>query len=162
MQMRVSIIAVGRQKRSPEQGLFADYQKRAVGQGRNLGITGIVLRELPESAASTAAMRKVDEAQRIVAAIPHRAVVLALDEHGRQLTSIDLAASFRGWLDGGVADVVFLIGGPDGQGDGAMDRAQMSISLGIMTWPHGLVRVMLAEQIYRTVTILLNHPYHRA
>jgi len=159
--MRLSILAVGRQKRGPEQELFDSYIKRATAQGRSLGITGISLKELPESTAQTVALRKADEAERLLAQIPAKAVVVALDEHGTNPDSVTFSGHIRAWLDAGASDAAFLIGGPDGHGEAALARAQLKLSLGNMTWPHGLARVMLAEQIYRSVTILLNHPYHR-
>lgn len=159
--MRLSLYAVGRQKRGPEQELFDAYIKRAIAQGRSLGITGIGLKELSESAAQTVALRKADEAERLLALIPPRAMVIALDEHGENPGSVAFAEHCRSWLSSGVGDAAFLIGGPDGHGEAVLARAQLKLSLGRMTWPHGLARVMLAEQIYRSVTILLNHPYHR-
>ncbi|MGF7158456.1 23S rRNA (pseudouridine1915-N3)-methyltransferase [Rhodoligotrophos appendicifer] len=160
--MRVSIVAVGRLRGRAEQELFDEYRKRALAQGRSLGISSIDLRELPESSAQTVTLRKADEAQRILSALPSRATLIALDEGGEQVSSVELSGRVRAWLDGGVNDLGFAIGGPDGHGEEVLSKASLRVAFGRMTWPHGLTRVMLAEQIYRSVTILLNHPYHRA
>jgi 23S rRNA (pseudouridine1915-N3)-methyltransferase len=92
---------------------------------------------------------------------PADALVVALDERGVTLSSRDLAARLGGWRDSGRREIAFLIGGADGLGRAALDRAALVLSLGPMTWPHLLVRVMLAEQLYRAVAILQGHPYHR-
>jgi len=159
--MRVSIVAVGRQKRGPEQELFEIYRGRTLAQGRALGISEVALRELPESGAQTSALRREDEARRILGQIDDRAVVVALDEHGREFTSEGFAQALQSWIETGAPEVAFLLGGPDGHGEAVMSRARFIVALGRMTWPHGLARVLLAEQLYRSVTILLNHPYHR-
>jgi 23S rRNA (pseudouridine1915-N3)-methyltransferase len=88
--------------------------------------------------------------------------MISLDERGTELTSTAFAAELRRFIDRGAAELAFLIGGPDGHADEIKKHAALQLSLGKMTWPHRLVRPMLAEQIYRSVTILLNHPYHRA
>ena len=87
--------------------------------------------------------------------------MVALDERGRDLTSRDLASTFGRWRDDARTRLAFLIGGPDGHGDAVRARADLLLSFGRMTWPHRLVRVMLAEQLYRAATILAGHPYHR-
>jgi 23S rRNA (pseudouridine1915-N3)-methyltransferase len=84
-----------------------------------------------------------------------------LDERGKALSSAQFADFLKGHAERGTGDLAFLIGGPDGHAQSAREQAQLVLSLGTMTWPHRLVRVMLAEQIYRAVTILVNHPYHR-
>src|SRR5690606_32907438 len=116
--------------------------------------------EIAESAAATAALRREDEALGLLAALPAGAAVVALDEQGEGLGSEALARFIARRADAGT--VAFLIGGPDGHGKAVLDRAERSIAFGRATWPHRLVRAMLAEQVYRSVTILLNHPYHRA
>lgn len=160
--MRISIIAIGRQKKGPEQEFFGTYLKRAIAQGRSLGISEITLKELPEASAQTAELRRQDEGRRILNLFSERAIIVALDEHGQNLTSAEFANTMRGWLDGNVAEVALTIGGPDGHSTEVLARAKLTLALGRMTWPHGLARTMLMEQIYRSVTILLNHPYHRA
>jgi 23S rRNA (pseudouridine1915-N3)-methyltransferase len=93
--------------------------------------------------------------------LPEKAVVVALDESGKTIDSRTFAAKIAEWRDCGVADTVFVIGGPDGLGGALLKRSEFKLALGAMTWPHQLVRRMVAEQLYRAVTILLGHPYHR-
>jgi 23S rRNA (pseudouridine1915-N3)-methyltransferase len=88
--------------------------------------------------------------------------LVALDEAGRNLRSAELAERLRGWRDGGRRGATFLIGGADGLPDDLLARAELRLAFGRATWPHLLVRVMLAEQLYRASTILAGHPYHRA
>lgn len=93
--------------------------------------------------------------------LPPKASLIALDERGSQLTSGGFADLIRRHLERGTSDLAFLIGGPDGLAEALCKDAALVLSFGSMTWPHRLCRVMLAEQIYRAVTILVNHPYHR-
>jgi len=160
--MRIQVIAVGRLKSSAEQSIAEDYLDRAARLGRQLGLTRIDLREVPESRAADAATRKKEEARSLLAALSAGAHVIALDTRGKEFDSAGFASELRRLADAAVADLVFVIGGPDGLGQEILDRARLKLSLGRLTWPHRLVRAMLAEQIYRSVTILLNHPYHRA
>lgn len=153
---------MGRLKAGPERLLADDYLKRAEGAGRKTGITGLRVQEFAESQAASAAARKAEEARLIAAALPPRAFAVALDERGEAMGSEAFAGLVRRHLDQGTPDLAFLIGGPDGHAPETRETAGLMLSLGIMTWPHRLVRVMLLEQIYRAVTILTGHPYHRA
>ena len=159
--MRLSVRAIGRLKASPEQALAVDYLRRAEKLGSRAGIRSVSLIEIPESRAGTPSLRQHDETDRLLAAVPAGAIVIALDERGEEMTSLSFAAELRRLVDGGSKHVVFLIGGADGHAPEIRARYRL-LSLGRMTWPHALVRLMLAEQIYRSVTILVNHPYHRA
>lgn len=158
--MRITIAAVGRLKAGSERELFERYIARAAAAGRRLGLTPS-LREFPEGRASAAATRKDQESAAILAALPERAVLVALDERGSSLSSAALAERIAKWRDAGREDLVFAIGGADGHAPQMSNRADLTLSFGEMTWPHQLVRVMLAEQVYRAVTILSGHPYHR-
>ena len=160
--MRLSVRAIGRLKASPEQALAVDYLRRAEKLGSRAGIRSVSLVEIPESRAGTPSLRQHDETDRLLAAVPAGAIVIALDERGDEMTSLEFSAELRRRLDSGSKDLVFLIGGADGHAPDLSARAARLLSLGRMTWPHALVRLMLAEQIYRSVTILINHPYHRA
>jgi len=159
--MRLSICAVGRLKRGPETDLLDDYLKRARALGRSLGITEITVHEIPESRASGAGERRGDEAARLLDLIPADALVIALDERGKALSSRELASRIGRAADDGVQHLAFLVGGPDGHGPAVAARAGLTVSFGRLTWPHRLVRLMLGEQVYRSFTILANHPYHR-
>ena len=160
--MRLRIVAVGRLKAGPERDLAERYLDRAAKSGRALGITRLDLRELVESRAARADDRRDEEARAILAEAGADAALVVLDETGRSLGSADFARFVAERRDRGTADMVFAIGGPDGHGAAVRERADLAIAFGAMTWPHQLVRIMLAEQIYRAVTILSGHPYHRA
>ncbi len=159
--LRLHLSAIGRLKSGPEHELTADYLDRAAKLGRRAGFALIAVHELAESKATSAALRRKDEAERLLVSLPTGTFLIALDETGKQLSSSALANELARRRDAGVADLAFLIGGPDGHPADFAARARLVLSLGPMTWPHRLVRVMLAEQIYRSVTILVNHPYHR-
>lgn len=122
------------------------------------------LREIkpePRTTGKTPAQMMAAEARRIEAAIPGQALVIALDEHGRDLRTVDLARQLQDWRGAG-RDVVFLIGGPDGLDDTLKRASQTRMRLSSLTLPHPMVRVVLAEQLYRAWAITTNHPYHRA
>lgn len=151
--MRIRIIAVGRAKRGPEQSLYDVYRKRIPWP--------LELIEVEEKRPLPTDQRIAREDELIRAKIPDGAVIVAMDETGDDLTSRKLAARFREWQDNGVGDLVFLIGGADGLSEGLKNEARLKIRFGRVTWPHMLVRPMLAEQIYRCRQILDGHPYHR-
>jgi 23S rRNA (pseudouridine1915-N3)-methyltransferase len=107
------------------------------------------------------ALRMAEEESQLWSAVPVSAHVIVLDERGKSTSSEQFSASLRKVMDRGVSDVVFMIGGPDGHSAATREKANELMALGPMTWPHRLLRIMLLEQIYRSVTIMLNHPYHR-
>lgn len=160
--MRLSIVAVGRLKDGPERALYLHYAKRVDEAGRALGLGPLALAELPEGRAQTVPQRREDEARRLLERVVDGCVTVALDGGGKALSS----DAFARWLgerrDEGTRNVAFLIGGPDGHGEEALKAASLKLSLGPMTLPHGLARIVLAEQLYRAATILAGHPYHRA
>ena len=159
--MRFTIACVGRMKSGADKELFDRYLDRARKTGRGLGVTAVTLQELTESRAQRAADRKTEEAAALDAVIPQNARVVVLDEHGKSMSSTDFSAKLETWKDDGVPDVVFAIGGADGHGEQLLARADLKIAFGAMTWPHQIVRILLAEQIYRALTIQSGHPYHR-
>jgi 23S rRNA (pseudouridine1915-N3)-methyltransferase len=152
--MKLHILAIGKLKQGPERELTEDYLKRARLLRRGAGISGILMVEGPESG-------KEEEARWLLAKGPARAFVAVLDEGGKAMLSTAFAKFLRRHADDGTADIAFLVGGPDGHGAAVLRRADLTLAFGPQTWPHRLVRVMLAEQIYRAVTIMVNHPYHR-
>lgn len=159
--MRALVLSVGRLKSGPERDLVDRYLDRAAKAGRGVGLTRVEVRELDESRAARADDRKAEEATAILAEVPAAAAVVALDERGRTLTSPDLAERLGAFRDAG-RDLALVVGGPDGLGEAVRARADLVLAFGAMTWPHQLVRLMLAEQLYRVVTIWSGHPYHRA
>ena len=158
--MRVSIAAVGRMKAGPEREMVSRYLDRAVGSGKPLALTGFDVTELTESRASAAATRKSEEARALRAAIP-AGVVVALDERGKSIGSEAFATLVGRWRDEGRPAVSFVVGGADGLDSDFVKSADLVLSFSPLTWPHQLVRIMLAEQLYRVTTILSGHPYHR-
>jgi 23S rRNA (pseudouridine1915-N3)-methyltransferase len=160
--MRIQVSAIGRLKSGPERELASHYVMRAEASGRTLGITSITIVEHAESSAISERLRREEEGRRLLSGVPGGASVVALDEGGRDLSSGEFAEMLKAELEHGTSMLVFMIGGPDGLSDSVRESARGGIlSLGRMTWPHRLARVMIAEQIYRAVTILINHPYHR-
>ena len=159
--MRVGIVAVGRMKQGPERELVARYLDRAIATGKSLGLTNFAVSELTESRAGSAAARKTEEAKAIGAVLPATGLVVALDEHGRTLGSDDFAQRLAHWRDDGKQALSFVIGGADGLDPAFVKAAHLTLSFSPLTWPHQLVRIMLAEQLYRATTILSGHPYHR-
>jgi 23S rRNA (pseudouridine1915-N3)-methyltransferase len=157
--MRLLIAAIGKLKQGPERELFAHYLGRAGTVGRKLQLFPIDAIEVPESKAGTAGERVEAEAAALLRKVPPSHQRISLDRRGECLSSEAFAALLAKLRDGGKQGVAFLIGGADGLPAGAY--AQKVISLGPMTFPHGLARILLAEQIYRAATILAGHPYHR-
>ena len=158
--MRVTIAAVGRLK-GQEAELCARYQQRFDQSGAGLALGPLSVIELAESRLAQSPARKADEAIRLKKAVADADCVVALDEKGASLTSTQLATLMARLRDEGVGRVAFVIGGPDGQGEELLARAKHRLSLGALTLPHGLARVIVLEQLYRATTILSGHPYHR-
>lgn len=159
--MRIIVAAIGRLKRGPETELSERYRKRAEQTGRQLGLRAVEIVEIRESRADDDGKRMLEESIALANVIPKGAAAVLLDSRGDNLGSIDLAAQLAKWREQDRPAVVFLIGGPDGLAASLRDKAEMRLAFGIATWPHQLVRVMLLEQLYRAVTILTGHPYHR-
>jgi len=160
--MRIVIAAIGKLKDAEERGIVERYAKRFDGAGRAIGLGPVDVREFAESRAASADERKRDEAARLLKDAGSGSFVIALDPKGRAFTSEAFAALLGEKRDGAVKTCAFLIGGPDGHGDEALKAANVRLSLGALTLPHGLARVVLIEQLYRAATILSGHPYHRA
>ncbi len=160
--LRLSVLAVGRLKPGPEKSLAEDYLARAEGLGKKAGISRISVTEFSESQASSPASRMGEEAKLLASVIPPKSFAIVLDERGKAMESENFAGLLQRHLDGGTPDLSFIIGGPDGHAVSTRERAGLLMSFGPMTWPHRLVRVMLFEQLYRAVTIMVGHPYHRA
>ena len=160
--MRLQLLAIGRLKAGPEKTLAQDYQTRLEALGRKAGITRLTVADFAESQGQTAIQRQAEEAKLLTAALAPKAFTLVLDERGKTCSSEAFSQLLQRHLDQGTQDLAFLIGGPDGHSAETRKHAGQLVSLGEMTWPHRLVRIMLLEQIYRAVTIMVNHPYHRS
>jgi 23S rRNA (pseudouridine1915-N3)-methyltransferase len=160
--MRLVVVAIGRLKQGPERVLAERYRERFDDVGRKLGFRGLDIHEIPESRARDAATRMAEEAAAILAVIPEKFAMVALDQRGDNLDSAAFARHLGRWRDEQVAGTFFVVGGADGLSPDLRRKAKLSLAFGAATWPHQLVRVMLLEQIYRAATILAGHPYHRA
>lgn len=159
--MKLVIAAVGRLKDGPERELLGRYVKRLAQAGRGVALGPVDILEIAEGRAEQASLRQADEAARLLKLATACDVVVALDEGGRAMTSRSFADLLARHRDSGVQAMAFLIGGPDGHGAAVPAKAGVKLSLGPMTLPHGLARIVLAEQLYRAATILAGHPYHR-
>lgn len=153
--MKIAIVAVGRLARSPETELTRTYVERAANAGRALGLGPVEVVEVEA--------RKPGKAAEAEVLRPHLADahVIACDEHGTARPSRAFAQEIAELRDRGVRRLVFLIGGADGLDPALLATAQGKLAFGPQTWPHAMARAMLAEQVYRAVTILAGSPYHR-
>ena len=158
--MRLTILAVGRLKSGPERELVERYVKRIAGISRPLGLSGPDLIELSESRARREDDRKAEEAATLLAKAGS-SVLLVFDERGTSPSSEALAERVRAWRDEGRSGLTCIVGGPDGLDAKVRQRADWVISFGALTMPHQIVRVLVVEQLYRVLTILAGHPYHR-
>jgi 23S rRNA (pseudouridine1915-N3)-methyltransferase len=159
--MNIVLASIGKLKEEAELRLLERSVGRIKQAGRAVVLGPVEMIELSESRLPTPQARKDDEAQRLLARVPPSGFVVTLDERGKSLSSEAFAQRLAAARDDGVRAAVFLLGGPDGHGAAARERANVVLSLSAMTLPHGLARVVLAEQLYRAVTILSGHPYHR-
>ncbi len=160
--MRLDLLAVGLMRGTPEEPLVATHIDRAQKAGRKIGLDGPYLHEIKERKGATGAAKQREESALLMTALDQRpGLVIMLDETGKQMTSRGFAAQISDWQDKGMAQANFVIGGADGLTDALRGRADITLSLGQMTWPHMLARALLCEQIWRAISILTNHPYHR-
>jgi len=186
MPLDLGIIAIGRLK-GAERELCDRYAGRINGVGRQVGVGGLSLVELTEARDGSADGRRKKEAEALLKKLPggqmgrrgkagqtgraggtgkagkpgEGAFVIALDERGESMSSQKFARMIARERDAGRLHMAFVLGGPDGHGAALLQKAQLSLSLSPLTMPHGLARAVLAEQLYRALTILANHPYHR-
>jgi 23S rRNA (pseudouridine1915-N3)-methyltransferase len=160
--MRIVVAAVGRLKQGPERELAERYRKRAADAGRSAGLSAFDIVEIKESRAGDVARRRLEESIAIANIVPDRAVTVILDERGENMSSAVIAGRLQDWQWQDKPAVVFIIGAADGLAPSLREKANLAIAFGAATWPHQLIRIMLLEQLYRAVTILAGHPYHRA
>ena len=154
--MRIVVYAVGRLGRTPEAALAQDYAQRAAAAGRPLGLGPVEIVEVEAKKPGKAA-----EGEALLAALASDVRLIACDEHGAAFTSRAFADRLARLRDQGVRRLAFAIGGADGLAPEVLGRADETLAFGPQTWPHALVRAMLAEQVYRAITILAGSPYHR-
>lgn len=159
--MRLGLICVGRLKAGPEREIYARYAER-IGALRRIGLEGLDLREIEESKAKSPAERMAREADDMLASLPADSGLVVFDERGKAADSAAFASFIGRERDAGRKALWFAVGGSEGLDPRLRARATAAFSFGAMTLPHQLVRILAAEQIYRAMTILSGHPYHRA
>lgn len=159
--MKLHILSIGHKPPAWVAAGFEDYVRRMPREAR-IEITEVKPAARSRQAQSAASISQIlaTEKSRLIAAIPPGCVRIALDERGKQLTTADLARKLAGWMQGG-RDVAFMIGSADGLDQELKERADLLLALSAMTLPHAMVRVLLAEQLYRAMSMIQNHPYHR-
>jgi 23S rRNA (pseudouridine1915-N3)-methyltransferase len=160
--VKLFLLGVGRLKAGPERELVARYAERCAASGRKLGFPAFEMREIDESRARRPEDRKAEEAGALEALLPAGAKRICLDERGKTMASEAFAEKLGVWRDAGAPACAIVIGGPDGLDPDFREKADLTLAFGAMTWPHQIVRVLAAEQIFRAMTILSGHPYHRA
>jgi 23S rRNA (pseudouridine1915-N3)-methyltransferase len=160
--VKLAIVCIGKLKSDAEAVLVRRYGERLDALARQTSIGPLSFAELPESRAASAAERRRQEAELLLARCPPGFLLVPLDERGGQMSSEDFAGRLRSWRDSGAPGVAFAIGGADGHGAAVTEPAALNLSLGKMTLPHGIARAVLTEQLYRAATIIAGHPYHRA
>lgn len=158
--MKLKVISIGHLKNNPILEIQKDYESRILNLSKSVGIKNLEIKELPISKKSSIKERQKEEAKIISQHIKQDNLNVFLDGKGENINSVDISqiiseSSFNG------KDLVFFIGGPDGFDEKIIKVANKIISFGRVTWPHKLIRIMLLEQLYRGITILNNHPYHR-
>ncbi len=149
-------------KNGPEKALFNDYYDRCNKAGLKIGLGPVQLAEIVEAKNPHKSERQRIEAEGLNRMPIQNSRIVVLDEHGRNLTSVALSDQLQCWRDDGVRQASFLIGGPDGLDKSVIGSADLVVSFGTMTWPHMIARILLIEQLYRTISLLSGHPYHRA
>ncbi len=159
--MNLNLSAIGKLKKGPESVLFDHYRDRISKVGGSVHIGPLILNEMNESQASKPGRRCEEEAEMLLSKVTAGEPIIALDESGKSLTSRAFSDYLLKMRDDGTRTLNFVIGGPDGHGPGIKNEAAMKLSLSHMTLTHGFARILLVEQIYRALTILLDHPYHR-
>ncbi len=152
--MKIQILTIGKLKKGAILDIFSEYRKRTTRWK-------IEIKEFPESRAQTSELRKKEEAQKLLSSIEDSTVIIALDERGDMLSSQQIAHFIQHKENESQNHLCFIIGGPDGLSASLRERANQLWALGKATWPHQIVRFLLMEQIYRSQTIIVGHPYHK-
>lgn len=160
--MQLTVFAVGRMKNGPERELTGRYLDRLEKAGPSIGLPFAGVTEIAESRAGDTDRRKAEEGAHCLSLAEDRTTALvAFDEGGKTLSSSEFADWIARQRDDGRKRALFAIGGPDGHAPAVLERADLTVSLGRMTWPHQIARILVAEQLYRAASILAGHPYHR-
>jgi 23S rRNA (pseudouridine1915-N3)-methyltransferase len=160
--MRLTVAAIGRLKDGPERELLDRYRTRFEALAKRVALAPVSWSEIGESRAASALQRKQEEGAALLKLVRDADALIVLDEQGKALSSEAFARHIAKLRDAGTKSMAIVIGGPDGLAPEMRNAAKLVLSLGGMTLPHGLARIVLAEQLYRAATILSGHPYHRA
>lgn len=158
--MRLSICAVGRLRRGAHEDLVHHYAKLIKSRAPQAGFTEFRYIDVDDRKSPAGEAGRAWQAQKLLQQVPDGGLIVALDEGGKSLPSESFAKTLGTWRDQGPKSLSFLIGGPYGHGNDVLDRAGFKWALGPATWPHELVPIMVAEQLYRSLCILTGHPYH--
>ena len=158
--MDLNIVSIGRLKNNPLLEIQSDYKKRIIKLGKTIGINNLKINEGSVSKKNSPTDRREEESKFLEKNLKKDNYNIFLDETGGSISSIEIAELLSNKLLD-YKEMVFFIGGPDGFKTNLIEKSNQSISLGKVTWPHMLLRVMLVEQLYRGITIIKNHPYHR-
>lgn len=159
--MRLALLCIGKLHQNELKRLCAHYQERILGLCRPLGFQSLAITELSESAAQEKDRRRLTEASALLAKVAEKDFVISFDERGEALSSPAFGALLAQARDMGFGTCTLILGGADGLHESVRTRAQNVVGFGAMTFPHGLARIMALEQIYRAMTLMANHPYHR-
>jgi len=159
--LHIEILTVGRLKQDAEQTLQQRYLQRLQKAGPAQGVKTCIVKEINESKQSSAQKRQQEETSKLLSQANDQAHLIFLDERGSELTSTKFADKLKTIHGEGTQHISFIIGGPDGHDRQQLKKAPTTLSLSKLTLPHGLARVFLLEQLYRTLTIWADHPYHR-
>ena len=159
--MQIELFAVGRMKAGAERDLTERYWSRFSKAAPALGMSAGRILEIAESRGATASARQAEESAKLLQFGGDDAALIVLDERGKTLDSMGFSRQLANWRDGGKRRAVIALGGPDGHDSAAREAADLMLNLGSMTWPHQIARILICEQLYRAVTILSGHPYHR-
>jgi len=159
--VQISVFAVGRMKKGPEQELVSRYFDRFSKLAPSLGLSFQNVHEIVESRLQNADQRMEDEGEKLLDTLQEGSRLIVLDERGKSITSVHFARMLQNFRDESSKHLTIALGGPDGHCEKVRKRADLLLSFGAMTWPHQIARILLSEQLYRAATILSGHPYHR-
>ena len=154
--MHIKLISVGKLKSGPEKALVDDYVSRFNKAGPSIGLRSLTLVDLASGGGLDA------EGERLLNAVPSGGPVIRMDEHGPQLSSVQIAKKIERLRDDGTGELCILIGGAEGYSHAVRQAFPEQLALGPQTWPHRLLKVMISEQLYRAVSLLSGSPYHKA
>jgi|TARA_B110000305_G_scaffold87142_1_gene98141 23S rRNA (pseudouridine1915-N3)-methyltransferase len=160
--LKFEILAVSKIRDEIYKNISNDYKKKIIHLGKNIGLKNFEIIEINKSTDINATSRKVKEAELMLNFLKkNKTTIIALDENGVNMSSQSFSDTIKKVTTSQNNNVIFIIGGPDGLDSSIIKKADISIAFGAFTWPHKIARILLQEQIYRAISIICNHPYHR-